>query len=143
MYEINEPAKWVGAVAPHLERLFRVFRFAAPLSDPVGGTTRNKGRHPVKMLEPVPAADAPEHTIERIMGNLQLMDSCLRLYGNHESYYRYNGSLTTPPCTEGIQWYVLKKPGHIAAEQAATFVKLIGEDARGPQPLNARIVLEK
>jgi hypothetical protein len=60
------------------------FRFAAPLSDPVGGTARNKGRHPVKMLEPVAAADAPEHTIERIMGNLQLMDSCLRLYGNHD-----------------------------------------------------------
>ena len=67
----------------------------------------------------------------------------LDLYRNHESYYRYNGSLTTPPCTEGVQWYVLKNPGHIAPEQAATFVALIGEDARGPQPLNARIVLEK
>ena len=59
------------------------FSFAAPLSDPVGGTSKNKGRHPVKMLEPVPAADAPEFTIERIRGNLQLMDSCLRLYGHH------------------------------------------------------------
>lgn len=67
----------------------------------------------------------------------------LELYGNHESYYRYNGSLTTPPCTEGVQWYVLKQPGQIAAEQAASFVKLIGEDARGPQPINARIVVEK
>jgi carbonic anhydrase len=67
----------------------------------------------------------------------------LKLYGEHESYYRYNGSLTTPPCTEGVQWYVLKNPGHIAAEQAANFVKLIGEDARGPQPINARIVVEK
>ena len=67
----------------------------------------------------------------------------LELYGDHKSYYRYNGSLTTPPCTEGIQWYVLKNPGHIAPEQAANFVKLIGKDARGPQPINARIVLEK
>jgi len=67
----------------------------------------------------------------------------LELFGNHESYYRYNGSLTTPPCTEGVQWYVLKNPGHIAPEQAATFVTLIGEDTRGPQPINARIVLEK
>ena len=67
----------------------------------------------------------------------------LDLYRDHESYYRYNGSLTTPPCTEGVQWYVLKNPGHIAPEQAATFVTLIGEDARGPQPINARIVLEK
>ena len=67
----------------------------------------------------------------------------LEMYRNHESYYRYNGSLTTPPCTEGVRWYVLKSPGHIAAEQAAEYVALIGEDARGPQPLNARIVLEK
>ena len=67
----------------------------------------------------------------------------LELYSGHESYYRYNGSLTTPPCTEGVQWYVLKNPGHIAAEQAPNFVKLIGEDARGPQPINARIVVEK
>jgi carbonic anhydrase len=67
----------------------------------------------------------------------------LELFRDHESYYQYNGSLTTPPCTEGVQWYVLKNPGHIAPEQAATFVTLIGEGARGPQPINARIVLEK
>jgi hypothetical protein len=59
------------------------FNFATPLSDPVGGTSKNKGRHPVKMLEPEPAANAPEFTIERIRGNLHLMDSCLRLYGHH------------------------------------------------------------
>jgi carbonic anhydrase len=67
----------------------------------------------------------------------------LELFRDHESYYQYNGSLTTPPCTEGVQWYVLKNSGHIAPEQAATFVTLIGKAARGPQPINARIVLEK
>jgi len=65
------------------------------------------------------------------------------LYSDHHSYYRYNGSLTTPPCTEGVRWFVLKTKGHIAPEQAENFVSLIGEDARGPQPLNARIVLEE
>ena len=35
------------------------------------------------MHEPAPAADAPSHTVERIYGNLQLMDGCLRLYGHH------------------------------------------------------------
>jgi len=67
----------------------------------------------------------------------------LELFRDHESYYRYNGSLTTPPCTEGVAWHVLKNPGHTAPEQAVSFVTLIGEDARGPQPINARIVLEK
>ena len=67
----------------------------------------------------------------------------LELYRHHDSYYRYSGSLTTPPCTEGVRWFVLKTIGHIAPEQAEKFVELIGEDARGPQPLNARIILEK
>jgi hypothetical protein len=58
------------------------FLYAVPLSDPVGGTDKNKGRHPVKMAEPKPAADAPAHTIERIYGNLQVMDAALRLYGH-------------------------------------------------------------
>ena len=66
----------------------------------------------------------------------------LNLNVTHESYFRYNGSLTTPPCTEGVHWYVLKTPGTISAEQTARFVDLIGEDTRGPQPLNARIILE-
>ncbi|WP_281019087.1 MULTISPECIES: phytanoyl-CoA dioxygenase family protein [unclassified Minwuia] len=58
------------------------YRFARPLSDPLGGTSRNKGRHPVKVAEPTPADGAPEWTIELLHGNLQLMDSCLRLYGH-------------------------------------------------------------
>lgn len=58
------------------------YRFARPLSDPLGGTGRNKGRHPVKVAEPTPDSDAPEWTIELLHGNLQLMDSCLRLYGH-------------------------------------------------------------
>ena len=86
-------------------------------------------------------AVAPKELHQPELIDLDIAD--LDLYRNHESYYRYNGSLTTPPCTEGIAWYVLKNPGHIAPEQAANFVALIGEDARGPQPTNARIVLEK
>ena len=66
----------------------------------------------------------------------------VELHARHDAYFRYNGSLTTPPCTEGVRWYVLKTVGTLSPDQAARFVELIGEDARGPQPLNARIVLE-
>ena len=86
-------------------------------------------------------AAAPKELNQPEPINLQFAD--LELFRNNESYYRYNGSLTTPPCTEGVRWYVLKNPGHIAPEQAVNFVALIGEAARGPQPVNARIVLEK
>jgi len=58
------------------------FRYAKPLSDPVGGTSKNKGRHPVKMLDPTPEGDAPELTINGLDGNLHVLDACLRLYGH-------------------------------------------------------------
>ena len=58
------------------------YRYAKPLSDPYGGTTKNKGRHPVAMVGPRPDQDAPEWTVQLLDGNLHLMDSCLRLYGH-------------------------------------------------------------
>jgi hypothetical protein len=58
------------------------YRWARPLSDPVGGTDRNNGRHPAAMLQPEPDADAPAWTVELLDGNLHLSDACLRLYGH-------------------------------------------------------------
>ena len=58
------------------------YRYAKPLSDPYGGTTKNKGRHPVAMVGPKPDEDAPDWTVQLLDGNLHLMDSCLRLYGH-------------------------------------------------------------
>jgi len=54
------------------------FRFAKPLSDPYGGTWRYEG----KMTELEAPVDAPEEIVLQIVGILQLMDACLRLYGN-------------------------------------------------------------
>ena len=58
------------------------FRFAKPLSDPVGGTSANNGRHPSKMTEPEPPSDAPDYIISSIGSPLQVMDAALRLYGH-------------------------------------------------------------
>ena len=58
------------------------YRWAKPLSDPVGGTDANNGRHPAEMLQPTPDADAPAWTVELLDGNLYLSDACLRLYGH-------------------------------------------------------------
>lgn len=55
--------------------------------------------------------------------------------------YRYMGSLTTPPCSEGVNWHVLKQPISASAEQIAAFEKLMGDSARPVRALNNRLVV--
>lgn len=57
-------------------------------------------------------------------------------------YYKYMGSLTAPPCTEGVAWFVLKTPAEISAEQINAFARLYPHDVRPLQPLNGRVVEE-
>ena len=58
------------------------------------------------------------------------------------AYYTYIGSVTAPPCTEDVTWYVLKIPVEISAEQIHAFAELYPHDVRPIQPLNGRIVKE-
>lgn len=58
-------------------------------------------------------------------------------------YYRYGGSLTTPPCTEGVRWIVMKSPRQASAEQIKALTDAIGTPNQRPQQaLNGRTVLE-
>jgi carbonic anhydrase len=57
-------------------------------------------------------------------------------------YYTFAGSLTTPPCSEGVTWYVLKQPTSISANEIAAFAKLYPKNARPVQPLNNRKISE-
>lgn len=57
-------------------------------------------------------------------------------------FYRYNGSLTTPPCTEGVRWYVMSETAEASEEQLRAFLSLTGRNNRPVQPLNARRVFE-
>jgi carbonic anhydrase len=58
------------------------------------------------------------------------------------TYYTYAGSLTTPPCTEGVKWFVLKTPVEISVEQIDTFARIYPDNARPIQPINGRVVKE-
>ena len=54
------------------------------------------------------------------------------------SYYTYSGSISAPPCTEGVTWFVLKRPVEVSAAQIAAFAKRYPHDVRPVQPLNGR-----
>jgi carbonic anhydrase len=59
------------------------------------------------------------------------------------SYYRFNGSLTTPPCSQGVIWLVMKQPLSVSSAQVETFSRLMGGPNNRPvQPLNARVVMQ-
>ena len=56
------------------------------------------------------------------------------------SYFTYYGSLTTPPCTEGVRWFVMQAPVKLSTQQVWDFNALFSESVRPIQPLNNRIV---
>ncbi|HDR1407682.1 TPA: carbonic anhydrase [Pasteurella multocida] len=58
-------------------------------------------------------------------------------------YYRFSGSLTTPPCSEGVNWLVLKHYDNISQSQVEAFATLMkGHNNRPVQPINARVIVE-
>ena len=58
------------------------------------------------------------------------------------NYYTYMGSLTTPPCTEGVLWLVLKQPVQVSQEQINIFARLYKNNARPTQPTAGRLIKE-
>lgn len=75
---------------------------------------------------------------EKVSGTIyprNMMPHCL-------SYYRVSGSLTTPPCSEGVIWLMLKQPIFASKEQIKQLNKAIGHDNNRPvQPLNSRLIV--
>ena len=84
------------------------------------------------MLPTKAGEQGPEHTF-----NLR----ALLPPGIH--HVSYHGSLTTPPCNEGVQWIVLRDPITMSAQQVEQFVSVIGHNARPIQPLHGRQIREE
>jgi carbonic anhydrase len=68
--------------------------------------------------------------------------SALALLPKDHGYYRYSGSLTASPCTEGVEWIVMKQPLELSAAQLALYKARFADNIRAPNALNQRVVLE-
>jgi carbonic anhydrase len=77
---------------------------------------------------------------EEIVNGIQVNASSL--LPAHRDYYTFSGSLTTPPCSEDVRWFVFKDAGAISAAEVDAFSRLYPHNVRPTQPLYGRVVLE-
>ncbi len=84
--------------------------------------------------------EMPHEVNHEVEGHSQI--NGMALLPSNGSYYHFTGSLTTPPCSESVQWFVLKTPVEVSAEQVEKFVSAVGHNARPTQPVNDRAVIE-
>ena len=69
---------------------------------------------------------------------LKVSIDATRLLPRKRAYYEFTGSLTTPPCSEGVTWLVMATPVELSAAQIARFAELYNGNARPLQALNGR-----
>ncbi|PNM00501.1 carbonic anhydrase precursor [Streptococcus mutans] len=75
--------------------------------------------------------------------NLSQPVAISQLFPKDLDYYNFEGSLTTPPCTEGVNWIVFKKQENISKAQVKKFSKTLGFNNNRPiQKLNGREIKE-
>jgi len=89
-------------------------------------------------LQKILAAGLPEKSTSApvTVENLNVADALTDM----RSYYNYPGSLTTPPCSETVNWFVLKRWAELSQEQFDAFRKVLGNDFRPLQKRNGRVV---
>ncbi len=93
-----------------------------------------------EFLKPIFDNFPPEGTAETdVVGKTVNMGSFLP---EHHGYYTFDGSLTTPPCTENVRWFVLKSPVEASEAQLKQFEARYTHNSRPTQPLNGRVVEE-
>lgn len=86
-------------------------------------------------------SDLPkEKNHEERLNNVQI--NVKALLPSDLRYYTFPGSLTTPPCTENVTWFVLKQTVTVSGAEIQRFEKLYRHNARPTEPLFDRVVLE-
>lgn len=79
-------------------------------------------------------AGAEQHLAERF--------NAISLLPKERGYFTYAGSLTTPPCSEGVKWLVLSTPIEMSAEQVAAYTAIYSGNNRPIQPPHDRRITE-
>lgn len=85
--------------------------------------------------ENLPKQKGTEFHLEHVKVNVD------DLLPEERTTWRFDGSLTTPPCTEGVKWLVLTQPVALSAQQIAAFRAVIHDNNRPTQPLHGRKVV--
>jgi carbonic anhydrase len=88
-----------------------------------------------KIMATMPAKEGPAVKADAAINPNSLLPP-------RRGYYRYPGSLTTPPCAEIVEWLLLTDPVQVAASDVASFAKLYPMNARPAQKDNRRYVLQ-
>lgn len=93
-----------------------------------------------------PALAAAWSALPAKVGETQALKAPLsaeQLLPESRDYYRFSGSLTTPPCSEGVRWLVMKQPVEVSQAQIDAFKAVMHHSNNRPvQPLNGRVVLQ-
>ena len=99
---------------------------------------KSGGENPAiqKLWTNLPKTEGEEEEVANLVIN------AADLLPTDRNYYTFDGSLTTPPCSEGVKWFVLKTPIEISTAQIATFAKFYPMNARPIQPRHGREVRE-
>ncbi len=87
-----------------------------------------------KLLRNLPENEGDKNTLKSVVLGYDILPKI-------KDYYRFNGSLTTPPCTEGIKWFVLKTPVSVSKTQLADFDAVVPTNNRPIQKINSRLIL--
>ncbi len=152
------PGSFVSIEGKHYE--LQQFHFHKPAEEKIDGKGHDMDVHLVhkgpdgKLIVIAVLLDAGKanKVIKSIWDNLPkekgkevLVDAvkvnAVDLLPSDKGYYTYAGSLTTPPCTEQVTWYVLKTPVQLSSEEIARFGKIYPMNARPIQPFHDRDIM--
>lgn len=89
-----------------------------------------------KLWNNIPATIDQEHLVKNIYVNVE------SLFPDLKGYFYYSGSLTTPPCSENVTWFVLEEPIELSEKQVKHFQRFIDHNARPVQKQHHRIVVK-